>query len=96
MEKSINLKDTSNYVINTDADTEDLKECTETLNKLNIPFERFAADTTPSPPNPYGTHFVGCAISHLTLLKSMKPRTVVFEDDIVPTEHVKTTFSIPT
>ena len=26
----------------------------------------------------------------------MKPRTVVFEDDIVPTEHVKTTFSIPT
>ena len=95
MENHINLKETTNYVINVDSATEALEECTELLNGLSIPFKRFAADTTPSPPNPYGKHFVGCAMSHLTLLKRMKPNTVVFEDDIVPTEYLKTKFSIP-
>jgi hypothetical protein len=95
MEKVINLEETKNYVINVDSATESLEECTELLNVLSIPFERFAADTTPSPPNPYGKHFVGCAMSHLTLLRNMKPGTVVFEDDIVPTEHLQTKFTIP-
>ena len=95
MEKLISLEDTTNYVINVDSATEALQECTQTLNTLNIPFERFAADTTPSPPNPYGKHFVGCAMSHLTLLRAMKPHTVVFEDDIVPTKDLKTEFWVP-
>lgn len=95
MEKSVSLEETKNYVINVDSATEELEECTELLNVLNIPFERFAANTTPSPPNPYGKHFVGCAMSHLTLLRSMEPGTVVFEDDIAPTEHLQTKFCIP-
>tara|TARA_R110000765_G_scaffold66489_1_gene128797 strand:+ start:217 stop:792 length:576 start_codon:yes stop_codon:yes gene_type:complete len=82
-------------VVNVDSATEALEECTELLNVLNIPFERFSANTTPSPENPYGKHYVGCAMSHLTLLRSMKPNTVVFEDDIIPTQHIKTKFSIP-
>jgi len=95
MEKTIDLTQTTNYVINVDSATESLIECSTVLDSLGIPFQRFSADTTPSPPNPYGTHFVGCAMSHLTLLKNMKPNTVVFEDDIVPTQFVTTQLMIP-
>ena len=95
MGKLIDITKTKNYVINVDSAVDSLTECTKVLRHLDIPFERFSANTTPSPPNPYGNHFVGCAMSHLTLLKSMKPNTVVFEDDIVATEYVHTEFSVP-
>lgn len=95
MEKTIDLTQTDNYVINVDSSTESLVECSKVLDSLGIPFQRFSADTTPSPPNPYGSHFVGCAMSHLTLLKNMKPNTVVFEDDIVPTQFVTTQLTVP-
>lgn len=95
MERIIDLTKTTNYVINVDSSTESILDCSNILDRLGIPFERFSADTTPSPPNPYGNHLVGCALSHLTLLKNMKPNTVVFEDDIVPTQFVTTQFKVP-
>jgi GR25 family glycosyltransferase involved in LPS biosynthesis len=95
MEKTIDLTTTTNYVINVDSSVDSLLECSEVLSDLKIPFERFSANTTSASPNPYGAHFVGCALSHLTLLKNMKPNTVVFEDDIVPTQFVKTQVTVP-
>ena len=95
MERTIDLTKTVNYVINVDSDTSRLSEVTQVLDTLEMPFIRFSADTTPSPPNPYGKHLIACSKSHLSLLKKMKPPTLVFEDDIVPTKNFSKTLSIP-
>lgn len=95
MEKDIDLRKTKNYVINVDSSKESMSQCKEVLDSLGIPFERHSANTTPSPPNPYGKHIVGCALSHLELLRSMDPGTLVLEDDIIPTGNISLTFSVP-
>ncbi len=95
MDRLIELTKTKNYVINVDSSKESMAECKNVLDQLGVPFERSSANTTSSPSNPYGNHFVGCGSSHLHLLKNMKPGTVVFEDDIVPTDAFKLKFSVP-
>jgi hypothetical protein len=95
MDRFIDLTKTKNYVINVDSSTESMAECKSVLDRLGLPFERSSANTTSSPSNPYGNHFVGCGLSHLHLLKSMEPGTVVFEDDIVPTDALKLKFLVP-
>lgn len=95
MERVIDLRKTKNYVINVDSAKESMLQCKEVLDNLGIPFERYSANTTPSPPNPYGKHFVGCALSHLQLLSNMETGTLVLEDDIMPTSSMSLSFSVP-
>lgn len=75
MEKDINLKETTNILINLDKATDRLKDTKAVLDKLKVPFERFDAIK-------HEQGLVGCGLSHLNLLNTIKPGTVIFEDDI--------------
>jgi glycosyl transferase family 25 len=66
------------YVINLDRRTDRLTEITEELNKMELPFKRFAAiDRKPG--------ILGCGLSHLAVLKEARERglknVLIFEDD---------------
>jgi len=95
MERDIDLTKIKSYVINVDSATKRFEECKRILDRLNISFERYSANTTPSPPNPYGSHMVGCSLSHLELLEKIEPGTIIFEDDIAPTRYFTSKISVP-
>jgi hypothetical protein len=75
MEKSVDLKKTTNILINLEKAVDRLKDTKAVLDSLEVPFERFNAIE-------HEEGLVGCGLSHLNLLNTIKPGTVIFEDDI--------------
>ncbi len=88
MEKSISLKETQNVLINLEKATDRLEASTKVLGDLDIPFDRFEAVE-------HSLGIVGCGLSHLCLMKSLKPGTVIFEDDIGSTKDANTFLTFP-
>jgi GR25 family glycosyltransferase involved in LPS biosynthesis len=80
MEQSIDLRNTTNFLVNLDADTDRLAASTKVLDSLQIPFDRFSAIK-------HEKGLVGCGMSHHRLLSSIKPNTLILEDDIADTGH---------
>jgi hypothetical protein len=80
METSIDLRNTTNLLVNLDKDTNRLAASTEVLGSLQIPFDRFSAIE-------HERGIVGCGMSHHRLLSSIKPNTLILEDDIAKTDY---------
>lgn len=88
MEKGINLKETTNILINLAGATNRLKATKLVLDGLEVPFERFDAIK-------HENGLVGCGLSHLNLLNKIKPGTVIFEDDIGSMPNATTRLLVP-
>ena len=88
MEKSISLKDTINLLINLEKAHDNLENSTKVLDGLGIPFNRFSAIE-------HSLGIVGCGLSHLSLMKTIKPNTLVLEDDIKTTDKVEVELRYP-
>lgn len=88
MEKSISLKDTTNLLINLEKDNDNLKNSADVLGGLGIPFDRFNAIE-------HSLGIVGCGLSHLSLMKTIKPNTLILEDDIKATDKVEIDIKYP-
>lgn len=79
METSIDLRNTTNLLVNLDKDTNRLASSTKVLGSLQIPFDRFSAIK-------HERGIVGCGMSHQKLLSEIKPNTLILEDDIGATQ----------
>jgi len=88
MENTISLKKTKNILINLDSSTDRLNFSTQILNKLQIPFNRFSAIK-------HDIGILGCGLSHYDLLSTIKPNTLILEDDIESTEFFSLNLSVP-
>ena len=88
MEKSISLKDTSNVLINLKKADGRLKDSTKILDDLKIPFDPFEAIE-------HSQGIIGCGMSHLSLMKSINPETLILEDDIGSTDKADTDLHYP-
>mgnify|MGYP003647401010 FL=1 len=88
MEKVIDLKKTTNILINLKKATTRLKDTKSVLDSLEIPFERFDAIK-------HEQGLVGCGLSHLKLLDTINPHTVILEDDIDCMPNPITELNIP-
>lgn len=93
----LNLCDIDCYVLNLDHQPERMKIMSERLAEKNLKFERVSATTFDS--NQVGTQsvagFMGCSMSHLTLLRRLKAPFLILEDDVEFTEHWTNMVSLP-
>ena len=79
------------YVLNLDADAERMRRVAVRLEKLGVPYERYAALTPPEGLKPKSPEFTAshyaCALSHQAILKQAWQgglnRILIFEDDVV-------------
>ena len=88
MEECINLRETTNKLINLEKAVDRLEKSTKLLNDLEIPFERFNALE-------HQQGLIGCGLSHLNLLETITPRTTIFEDDIGYMPNADTEIIVP-
>jgi hypothetical protein len=88
VEKSIDLKETTNILINLEKAVDRLRETTQILEELEIPFERFNAIE-------HQQGLIGCGLSHLNLLEKITPGTTIFEDDIGYMPNTTTEILVP-
>ena len=86
--KSLDLRKLPTKLINLDRQPDRLALVSSRLNELGIKFDRFSAI-------PHERGIVGCGQSHLEVLSNIKPGTLVFEDDVVPTERYQPVIEIP-
>lgn len=84
----LDLRDIPSRLINLDRDTEKLRLSEERLGSLGIHFERFSGIL-------HERNIVGCGKSHLSVISQIKAKTLVFEDDIVATDHFEPIIDVP-
>ena len=82
------LEQFKTYLINLDDQPDRLENSKKVLESINQPFERF-------PGIKHSRGIVGCGMSHLKLLKRIKPRNLILEDDIELTDFPKNLEEIP-
>jgi len=83
----IDLRHTTNILINLDEATDRLASSTKVLDSLQIPFDKFSGIK-------HERGIVGCGMSHHKLLTSIKPNTLILEDDIAKTDYAS--YTLPT
>jgi GR25 family glycosyltransferase involved in LPS biosynthesis len=88
LDRHLNITQIPSYHINLDKDIDRLKKCEKIFKQKGIRSERFAATL-------HQEGIVGCGLSHLKCLQSIKPDTIIFEDDIALTGVWSDTFDIP-
>lgn len=88
MEKVVNLKNTTNILINLDRAKDRLRDATQVLEILEIPFTRFSGVE-------HERGLIGCGLSHQNLLSQMKPSTLVLEDDLGLTGNRNIEWEVP-
>jgi len=86
--KTVDLKTTTNILINLDEQPYRLESATECLNKLGIPFYRYSAIK-------HSLGIVGCGMSHHAVITEASPNTLILEDDIGLTDNAQTLFTVP-
>tara|TARA_R110000824_G_scaffold305093_1_gene492914 strand:+ start:758 stop:1348 length:591 start_codon:yes stop_codon:yes gene_type:complete len=86
--KSLDLRELPTKLINLDRQPDRLVAVSSRLTALGIKFDRF-------PAIPHERGIVGCGQSHLEVLSNIKPGTLVFEDDVVPTEWFQPVIEVP-
>ena len=82
------LEQFKTYLINLDDQPDRLENSKKVLESINQPFERF-------PGIKHSRGIVGCGMSHLKLLKRIKPRNLILEDDIELTDFPKNLEEMP-
>jgi len=88
MEKIVNLKNTTNILINLEKAKDRLQDATQALEILEIPFTRFPAVE-------HNKGLIGCGLSHHHLLSQVKPNTLILEDDVGLTEDRNIEWKVP-
>lgn len=90
MENSIgiDLSSIPTFLINLDEASERLRKSTEILISVNQPFQRFEGVK-------HSIGVIGCGLSHLMLLRMLKPMSIILEDDIGLTEYYSKEIKIP-
>tara|TARA_Y100000310_G_C20669761_1_gene809604 strand:+ start:813 stop:1412 length:600 start_codon:yes stop_codon:yes gene_type:complete len=86
--KNLDLRKLPTKLINLDSQPDRLRMVASRLGELGITFDRFSAF-------PHQCGIVGCGQSHLEVLSNIKPKTLVFEDDVVPTEWFQPIVEVP-
>ena len=84
----INLSSIPTLLINLENAKDRFSKASDVLSKAEQPFTRFEAVK-------HEIGVVGCALSHLSLLDKIQPLTMVLEDDIETTAHIKKSIAIP-
>lgn len=88
MERYTHLNDTTNVLINLESAKDRLVKCIKTFEAIDLSFTRFKAIK-------HENGLIGCGMSHLALLRDMKPFTLVLEDDVAATEKFQKRLRIP-
>jgi len=86
--KTVDLKTTTNILINLDEQVDRLESSSKCLDKLGIPFSRYSAIK-------HSLGIVGCGMSHHAIMSKASPNTLILEDDIGLTDNTQTVFTVP-
>jgi hypothetical protein len=84
----LKIRELPTTLINLDSQKDRLDLVTKRLETVGMRFDRFSAI-------PHERGIVGCGQSHLEVLSNIQPRTLVLEDDVVPTEWFNPEIEVP-